>query len=255
MLQIIVALFSIIAFFAFAKIDKLAFETASISKPTKKLRKKFSVATKKLFAIADQGILGPLRGKVGGAVASSWKGINYFKGYVIPANPNTAAQQAQRGRMAAAVALAQQLSSLVVQEYFNPLAIKMSGFNKFIKNNIMNLADTTYYVTTDNVMSVGSLIGAAISNAALLAGEVTVTYDDTVQGNGLATDDVDLIVINKETNAVYVNQNTLTRADGSGVVDVGNESDETKLIAFLVCKRGTGSDYTVSNSTSFQVTT
>ncbi len=36
--------------------------------------------------------------------ASIWKGRNYIRGYTIPSNPNTAAQQAQRALMASAVA-------------------------------------------------------------------------------------------------------------------------------------------------------
>ncbi len=35
--------------------------------------------------------------------ASIWKGRNYIRGYFIPANPNTPAQQTQRTLMAAAV--------------------------------------------------------------------------------------------------------------------------------------------------------
>jgi len=35
--------------------------------------------------------------------ASIWKGRNYMRGYFVPGNPNTVAQQAQRALMAAAV--------------------------------------------------------------------------------------------------------------------------------------------------------
>ena len=52
-----------------------------------------------------QGILGAVSGKVGGVVGSSWKGIAYLK--VLPAsvaNPNTAAQQTQRGAFSGIVA-------------------------------------------------------------------------------------------------------------------------------------------------------
>lgn len=44
-------------------------------------------------------------GKFAGVmVASIWKGRNYMRQYVIPTNPNTTAQQAQRALLAAAVA-------------------------------------------------------------------------------------------------------------------------------------------------------
>jgi len=38
-------------------------------------------------------------------VFSAWKGIKYARQYVVPANPNTAGQQTQRGYITAAVAL------------------------------------------------------------------------------------------------------------------------------------------------------
>lgn len=37
-------------------------------------------------------------------VAATWKGVPYMRRYVVPANPNTAGQQAQRNAMSAAVA-------------------------------------------------------------------------------------------------------------------------------------------------------
>jgi len=44
-------------------------------------------------------------GKVGDTlVASNWKGIKIMRAYVVPANPNTAAQQKQRGYVRIAIA-------------------------------------------------------------------------------------------------------------------------------------------------------
>lgn len=44
--------------------------------------------------------------------ASIWKGRNYIRGYFIPTNPNTPAQQAQRTLMANAVAAWQALAAV-----------------------------------------------------------------------------------------------------------------------------------------------
>jgi hypothetical protein len=200
------------------------------------------------------GILGGGSGKIGGAVAFSWKGIPVLRSYAIPSNPQTAAQTAQRDRMSACVIKAKSLLSTVITNYWNSFAVKMSGYNSWVKQNIMNLAATTFYYTTDNVMSQGSLEGTAITGAVLAANEVTFTWDETIYGNGALTDTADLIVVNKETNAVYMNTDTLTRDDETGVVDCGAEADESKLIAFLIFKRGTGSTYMVCDSTSLQCT-
>lgn len=207
------------------------------------------------MAVINNGILGGLAGKVGPVIGSKWKGIDYVKAYVKPANPNTSAQQVQRARMSSCVQLAQSLASSIVTLFFSPFAVKMSGYNKFVKANVMHLAASTYYLTTDNVMSEGNLQSAAISAAALAAGEVTITFSTSVVGNGLATDIIDCMVINKETYQAYTNFDFSLRSDGTGTVTVTGETDATKLIAFTVAKRGTGPTFTVSNSESFQVTT
>lgn len=45
--------------------------------------------------------------------ASIWKGRNYIRGYFIPANPNTAGQQAQRALMSSAVSGWQGLTAIM----------------------------------------------------------------------------------------------------------------------------------------------
>ena len=82
------------------------------------------------------GILSRTTGKVGGVVGGSWKGINYIREHVNPANPQTAAQQSQRARMRNAVKLIKPVIAAVLNVYLDPLTRRMSGFNRFIKTNI-----------------------------------------------------------------------------------------------------------------------
>lgn len=74
-------------------------------------------------------------------VFMKWKGINDVRQYVIPSNPRTADQQAQRGRLASAVALWHSIPfsdddlaawNLLASNYGS-----MSGFNVFVKLNIV----------------------------------------------------------------------------------------------------------------------
>lgn len=67
-------------------------------------------------------------------VASSWKGIKYMREYVVPSNPNTAAQQAQRTTFSAAVhAWQNYLTNAPLITGWNVSALlsptPMSGFN------------------------------------------------------------------------------------------------------------------------------
>ena len=82
------------------------------------------------------GILSKTTGKVGGVVGASWKGINYIREHITPANPQSEAQNTQREKMRQMVQLAKPLIGVVFHQYVDPLIRKMSGFNWFIKKNI-----------------------------------------------------------------------------------------------------------------------
>ena len=88
------------------------------------------------MATIRSGILSRTTGKVGGVVGASWKGINYIREHVVPANPQTEAQQGQRAKMRKAVAFAKPIIGAVLNVYMDPLTRKMSAFNRWIKRNI-----------------------------------------------------------------------------------------------------------------------
>lgn len=93
------------------------------------------------MAKLSAGILSQPRGKVAGVVGASWKGIGYVRAKVVPANPNTAAQQTQRGKMAVVVKAAQYILATILIPYVTPFQKKMSGYNWFCKENIGAVAD------------------------------------------------------------------------------------------------------------------
>lgn len=75
-------------------------------------------------------------GQVGKAIVySSWKGINYVRMYVIPANPDTAAQQVIRGYFTDAVNAWHAETSTVRTawtDYANDHSLQESGFNLYV---------------------------------------------------------------------------------------------------------------------------
>lgn len=92
-------------------------------------------------------LTGPLlsfgaRGQLGKTlVYGEWKGIDVVRTYVIPANPNSAAQQTQRGRLANAVNdwHVEGLDADDVtawDRYAATLPAPQSGFNAFVSRNI-----------------------------------------------------------------------------------------------------------------------
>ncbi len=103
------------------------------------------------------GILSKVSGKVAGVVGGTWKGTNYLRELVKPANPNTPLQQAQRGKMSFVVAVARQLVGDVLNPYLNKFCKTMSGYNWFCKENIKRLAGTPLKFSSAPVLSFGTL--------------------------------------------------------------------------------------------------
>jgi len=82
------------------------------------------------------GILSKVQGKVGGVVGATWKGKNYLREHVKPSNPNTPAQQLQRGKMSVAVKGASFFLGGVLTRFTNKFVKDMSAYNWFVKQNI-----------------------------------------------------------------------------------------------------------------------
>lgn len=84
-----------------------------------------------------QGILDGVSGKVGNVIGASWKGIDYLR--IKPAhinNPNTKLQQEQRNRFRGITQFAKSILDPVIRPIWNPVAVRMTGFNLFTQTNI-----------------------------------------------------------------------------------------------------------------------
>lgn len=90
------------------------------------------------MAKISAGILSTPRGKVAGVVGASWKGVGYIREKVKPANPKTAAQEAQRSKMRNCVHFAQLILADVLIPFVSPFQKHQSGYNWFVKQNIKN---------------------------------------------------------------------------------------------------------------------
>lgn len=81
-------------------------------------------------------LIADLRGKAADAVFSSWKGRGYVRQRVIPANPNSAGQQAVRNSMAEIVSMWQNISEDLKDGYgVGAAQLSISGYNDFAKLN------------------------------------------------------------------------------------------------------------------------
>lgn len=164
-----------------------------------------------------QGILGPVSGKCGGTVGGSWKGISTLKGYQpIVSNPKTAAQVANREKMAFVVLFAQAILATVIKPLWDRFSSRMSGYNAFVSAN-KALFTTALPSTFANLKtSIGKMAATAIGSVTQtgVSAEIVVDWDDD-SGSGfkLATDKVYLVVVVEQTGAIYGFATAATRVD------------------------------------------
>ena len=91
--------------------------------------------------ITPSVLVGSMSGTSGGTTASNWKGRQFVRRHVIPHNPKTAAQIAQRALMARMGTWFRSLPATLVTKLNalgSPLA--MSDFNVMVKEDLTDLA-------------------------------------------------------------------------------------------------------------------
>ena len=199
------------------------------------------------------GILGGFSGKVGPVVGGRWKSIDYMRSYIIPANPNTSAQQIVRTKFSKLITYSKAVLTSLIQPYWDPFYSDMSGFNAFVSKNYSELGAGNMIDATA-VMSQGSLEPVkGITSCAIVAGDVRITFDEGVVGNGLSTDTLKLCYYQLNNDVLEFIDPTSNRA-GSPLVFTPGATPEEDDIVFMLFHRGTGSSFVVSDSKSCPVT-
>ncbi len=175
------------------------------------------------MGVLTRGILGGFSNKVGPVVGSSWKGIDVIRSMPLSvANPNTPAQQAQRGRFSVITEFASTLLGSVVKPLWDRNAKQMSGYNAFIQENIKAVKPDLTIDPSLVVISKGT-IGITITNVAIDAVEetATITWDNTdVPFNSKPTDILYAVVMEDNNNFVAALQTTVMRSAGTATFSI-----------------------------------
>lgn len=154
------------------------------------------------MARINQGILGGLSGKIANIVGGSWKGINYIRSLPVSvANPRTVPQVAQRTKMAEVVAFAKIILASLIKPLWDRFAIKQSGYNAFVSENIdfMDLTGTAYLNAL--VISKGAIGVPIILTYAATTTTMAVTWSTALPDNlSSPTDEVYALVIQQLPN-------------------------------------------------------
>lgn len=187
------------------------------------------------------GILGNIRGKVAGVVGSQWKDQNVLREFVKPANPNTAAQQAQRSLMSGCVAFCKALVGPVFNAYTDKFQKSMSGFNFFIKRSIVEFDGSPVYANlklTEGKLYLGGITAAPYQDG---VDQIQFTYSTAVGNNGAADDKIYAAVYHVPTELWYFAAAEVTRSAGTINVDVPDGMTGTDFECWLWAAQYSGS--------------
>jgi len=89
-----------------------------------------------LGGVITGNILGDMKNKSAELVFFVWKGIQVFRKRVIPSNPKTVKQQAQRTRFATMENIGLSCLASILNVYWKRFAIKKSEINAFMSRNL-----------------------------------------------------------------------------------------------------------------------
>jgi hypothetical protein len=143
------------------------------------------------MAKLNSGIMGAVSGKVGGVVGARWKGQAYIRAHVVPGLSQTDLQVAQRARFAYVVAAGKYYVGRVFNPYYDKFLSKVSGFNRFISENIPK---APAYAAIDNfTITRGPLYPGSTPSATYNAVTGEVVFGKSTE-NGIdgAADDVQI---------------------------------------------------------------
>lgn len=202
------------------------------------------------MGILQNGILGPVIGKVGPVVGSTWKGRNTVRKYSIPANPNSTAQQAQRGLFAAVVAFARLILTSVIHPFWASVDSSIGAYAAFLSANLNSMTGATSYDKL--ITGKGNLESVLIDTATYATGDVTIIWDGTVNGNGDANDTAFGVVYDVANDVAFTGTGAV-RSEETLSVTVGTGRNASDLKAYLFFHRTEGENLLVSNSDYAQV--
>jgi len=209
------------------------------------------------MGVIRSGILSRVSGKVAGVVGGSWKDKAYLREYVIPANPNTVPQQIQRLKMAQVVAFAVNLVGQVFNVYTDKFERGMSGFNRFVKDNIALMGAPITFASV--IVTRGKLWGVVAQTAELSAGVVDIAWDAAIIGNnGAATDHVYAALYSEVTDLWFYPAAEVHRSTSGITINCAGETSAPDLKLYIWAAQysptSTSLLQMVSNSSFKQVT-
>ena len=172
----------------------------------------------------NQGVLGPVSGKVGNVVGATWRGIDYLR--ILPANvhnPRTPAQTSQRAKFLLTLRFVQPLLDFVKIGY-KGYAVGMSAYNAamsyIVKNAVIGEYPDQEIDFSKVLVSRGNLRGVVAATATSPeARKIQVTWEDNSELGGASPNDTAIVVVfNGEKMDVSRSLEAGVRSDGQAEI-------------------------------------
>ena len=192
------------------------------------------------MAIFSKGILGGFSGTVGNVVGGSWRGIDYMRSKPTKvSNPNTPAQQTQRGKFKLVMSLLRRIKP-VIQAGFNSNNKRKSAFNIASSYNLKNaVTGSVPNLAIDYAalsVSRGILVpaeGALVESTT--PGELTFSWNDNSQMGSAQADDQALILVYNpvKERALYIVDGGPSRSDSTYTMSVPSSYEGDTVETYL----------------------
>jgi uncharacterized protein DUF6266 len=203
-----------------------------------------------MCAVIQRGILGGFRNKIGNVVGTSWKGIAVMKSLPLSvANPQTAAQTAQRAKFGFASKFASALLVQCIKPLWDRFAQKESGYNAFIQTNIDSFTENGLEFPLTLQLSKGTLAPGSVTILSYDASskELDITWDATPGGDANPTDLLYIAITNSVGTITEGLATGSQRSEGAGTYEfVQGRSAGQTLYCWFSWRKADGTK--VSNS-------
>lgn len=204
------------------------------------------------MGVIKRGILGGFSNKVGNIVGSSWKGIATMR--VLPlsvANPRTQPQVANRDAFKAATLFASSILTTMIKPLNDRFALKMSGFNLFVKRNKDYFNNPNAVEWEKLEISKGRLGVTEIKDAAEAGVDgYSVEWDkELTNGMQMETDRAYVLIVSGEGEVIGTSSGTRKRSDE--YVNIYTDSQPANVRFYLQFLREDGTE--VGDTSFFEI--
>lgn len=195
------------------------------------------------------GLLGKASGKVGGLVTANWKGINYAREYVIPANPRSSAQTTRRTVFSHLIFIGRQIKSTFIDTFWNTLykGKNTTGFAQFTGYNQKNISELARLA--DLKLATGDLENVQMDEIAIdsLNNRVDVAWFKNTVSNGSGSDKVFIYVYVPSRKFLYSQPTSYSRDDEAGSISVPDIGEVlTDIYVFVTTCNATGDHFSTT---------